>query len=230
MYFRPRRVLLATAVVVASLWILVVTLVIWNLDPKFGGPHRWATFALPGYWLASILPSTILITLVLAAEHRWRLMRSGAENYKYLGSVLAPAIMAILISLVVTVYEGAFRIELLQLNYPWRNLQFPLLIILGIFACLLSPISTRVWIVLAVAYVALFLLGGLVVDWLTETTITRTESGTLHARHSPNWAEPFFRCLMLASSIMFVLAIIQVVVHIIFWILFLMFGRHQIRR
>jgi hypothetical protein len=229
MRFRTSRVLLATAVVVAFLWILVVTLVIWNLDPKFGGPHRWATFVLPSYWLAAFLPSAILITLALAAEHRWRAMRSGAQSYKNLGDVLAPAIMAILISLVVTTYEGSFRVELLELHNSWRNLQFPLLITLGIFTCLLSPISTLVWIVLAVAYAALFLLGSLIIDWLTETTITPTESGTLHAIHSPNWAEPFFRCLMLASSILFVLASIQVVMHIIFWGLFLTFGRQQTR-
>ncbi|MEP6019862.1 MAG: hypothetical protein ABJ251_15395 [Paracoccaceae bacterium] len=217
---RSRSIAFIATSVVALLWILVTTLVFWNMDPKFGGPYRWATFALPDYWLISFLPSTILTALALAAEHRWRRMLAGAESYRYLGDVSAPATMAVLITLVVTLFSGSFQIDLLEINYPWRSLQYPLLILFGMFLGLLAPISTRVWIILAVGYPVLSFVSILVLFGLTE-------SGILTSRNSSTLLELFFKFARLMSSIIFMLACVQIAIHLVFWVLFGMLGKRQ---
>jgi hypothetical protein len=57
---RPGSIIIFAAAIIAVIWIFFVTLVYWDLDPKFGGPYRWATFQMREYWLVSLFPSTIL--------------------------------------------------------------------------------------------------------------------------------------------------------------------------
>ena len=215
-------------ILVAIIWILAVTLIYWNMDPKFGGPYRWATFAMTDYWLVSFLPSTSLILLLIAIRHRWRLITSGGAAYRYLGDMSAPVIMMILISLVLTVSEGGnFRIELLERHHAWSDLQYAIFIPFVMLALLVFPIAVRAWFACAVVYLLLFLTGSLLVEWLTETTVTATEGGTRYSRNAPSWASLFFGRLKLASSIIFLVAGTQVLLHFTFWSSFNTFGKSR---
>ncbi len=126
MRVRIGQVLFLATLTISLAWVVLVTSVFWSMDPKFGGPYRWATFAAPSYWVYAFLPSIHLALLAIATRFRWRQMAKGAFAYRHLHSAGAPGAVAILACLLLTLLNGGrFEFELLNYSY-YLTIPYPL--------------------------------------------------------------------------------------------------------
>ncbi len=216
MKIRVGKILFFGTFAIGLVWIVGVTLLFWNMDPKFGGPYRWATFGALSYWLVALLPSTHLALLAIASRFRWRHMEKGAYAYRYLHTAGAPAATIVLISFMLTIPNHSdFELELIGHSFFLKRVQYMFFSFYAVLLALFFPVPGRVWFVAGISLLIVYVSGFALSGWVTETT---------NIRGRPDWIWPLAKGLNVAFSILFIFVCAQLVINILFWAMFLVFG------
>lgn len=148
--------------ILCSLWVLLVGCMLWNLDPKFGGPLRWSIFISAGFWAFALIPVAHVILLTLVTRYRWRRVARDGSIVRYFNGASASLIVIMLMSTMLWLWDhGGFRFATLGIHYPWDILMYFFPIYAVIFA-FLWPISARVWIFGALALCIISASGGFI--------------------------------------------------------------------
>ena len=190
--------------VLAIAWVAFAAYAVFNLDPKFGGPTRWGFVVSPLFYLYGVAPAAHILAFAYAIRFRVRSMvfaqvRSGWD-VGLLGAVV-----------------------LLFLTYPIASdRSFPvvgntdvssfLILIYLAMALLIFRPSGRAFI-LPVVFVVICNIGFAASNF-AFTEVTRNSEGTIVRiqDHSPRWSDQAKYGAMVLSTLLFCMAIAQIVI------------------
>lgn len=222
------RVIWAAVILICAVWVCLVTLVFWNMDPKFGGPYRWSTFKSQDYWIWAWLPSIHFALLAYAVRFRWRRMKAGALGYQRYSSMFGPAVFILFAATYLLWGHGGLYFD--QFDVFWRRRSDAVVLLLffyAIYLALFLHVPWKIWVTAILTFWIVAHATGFLVDWLTYTTVTPVENGTRYSIIRPIWAEPLGNGLGLFASLFAIAAFAQLVINLVFASLFRAFGMQR---
>ncbi|MEM6578063.1 MAG: hypothetical protein AAF678_06195 [Pseudomonadota bacterium] len=229
------RVIWGVLILICAAWVCFVTVVIWNMDPKFGGPHGWGTFQRPAFWVLAWLPSAHLAFLAFAIRFRWRRMMSGALAFRSVYSVSAPIVFVLLSVTYLSLMNGVRFYFADDIGYFFKVFDMPvqlesslLISVLAFYATcfvLFLPISSTFWGIAILGFVLVFIVTGVLAEWLTDIVATPVEGGTKYSRVRPVWITPIEIFLDVFAFVFAIAAAAQVVTNIVMATFFWVFAR-----
>ena len=205
--------------VLAVVWVAIVAFVVFNLDPKFGGPARWWFVVSPLFLVYGVAPVAHILALAYAIRFRVRSMLSAQARSGWDEAVFG-AVVLFFVTFPTIYIQGFMPIgygAVLDLQrWLMSSISSPIymMLILAYFAVALMIVrpSGRVFILPAALVVICYV--GFVVESFALTEVTRNSEGTIVRvqDHSPKWIEQAQSGFMSVSSLLFFVAFAQIMI------------------